>query len=50
VTVQHDHELAAVVGEEFADSAGVRYVHLEADAEHVLIPSDARIHVGDCQR
>jgi hypothetical protein len=39
-----------VVSEKLADSAGVRHVHLEADAEHVLIPSDARVDIGDCQR
>ena len=50
VTVQHDHELAVVVGEEFADPAGVRHVHPELDAEDVLVPSDARVDVGDCQR
>ena len=50
VTVQHDHELGVVVGEELADSAGVRHVHPEADAEHVLVPADAGIDIRDCQR
>jgi hypothetical protein len=51
VAVQHDHQLAAFIGEELADTAGVRNVDLELDAEDVLVPWDADVDVahGECE-
>ena len=47
VAVQHDHERERLVGEQLHVAALVRSLHLERDAEHVRVPVDAGVEVGD---